>query len=297
MQASLDDLLFFVTLVEAGSLTKAADKLSIPKSKVSRHLTQLEQALGNPLLIRTTRKQHLTESGQLLYRAAKPHIDALHKVEEEVGALINEPKGQLNILLPLDFFNQIMSALVAEFALMYPNITLNCAHYSGPLPDEQQKFDITFVLHESPLPESNWIAKGLLSFPQSIYASERYDASHISSPEDLINENCILAHEQDQWLFRDGTRNNNKLQAVPVKARVVFTSPEMRRQATIRNIGLAKLPNYTCQLDCKMQKIKLTKQPVAQQLSVLYHSRSIPLKTRVFLDFFQNNLGRLELLA
>ncbi|AWB68155.1 LysR family transcriptional regulator [Saccharobesus litoralis] len=291
MQSSLDDLLFFVTLVEAGSLTKAAEKLNIPKSKVSRRLVQLENTIGSTLLIRTTRSQKLTESGELLFQASKPHIDALNNVEEQIGHLVNEPVGQLNILLPLEFFNQVMSGLVAEFALMYPKIRLNCAHYSDVFPVEHHNYDITFVLHESPLPESNWIAKTLLSFPQAIYASKDYDIAHIREPEDLVDESCILAHQQEQWLFRDG----NSLQAVPVHARVVFTSPEMRRQCTERNLGITKLPNYTCQLNCKMQKLQLTKQPVAQQLSVLYQSRDVPLKTRVFLDFFQNNVGRLEL--
>lgn len=291
MRSSLDDLLLFVTLVESGSLTKAAKQLKIPKSKVSRHLVQLEQSVGNPLLIRTTRTQRLTEAGELLYRASKPHIDALYFAEEEVGSFINEPKGELNILLPLEFFNQIMSALITEFALIYPKITLNCAHYSEPFPASHTSHDITFVLHESQLPASNGIAKTLLSFPQSVYASNQANISHLSEPEDLIDEACILSHEQEAWLFRQG----NKLQSVPVKARAIFSSPEMRRQATQRNLGLAKLPNYTCQLDCKMQRVNLSQPPVAQQLSVLYQSRSLPLKIRVFLDFFQDNIGRLEL--
>ncbi len=291
MKASLDDLLLFVTLVDEGSLTKAARKLQIPKSKVSRHLAQLEQSVGNSLLLRTTRKQSLTESGELLYQASKPHIDALYQVEEDVSGLINEPKGQLNILLPLEFFNQIMSTLISEFARIYPKITLNCAHYSGPMPGGSQQFDITFVLHESPLPESNWIAKTLLSFPQSIYASDQLDVSRIRTPQDLIKEDCILAHEHEQWLFRDG----DKIQSVPVAARAVFSSPEMRLRATQRNLGLSKLPNYTCQQDCQMQRLNLSSPPMAQQLSVLYQSRDIPLKTRVFLDFFQDNIGRLDI--
>lgn len=291
MRSSLDDLLLFVTLVESGSLTKAAAKLKIPKSKVSRHLVQLEESVGNPLLIRTTRSQRLTEAGELLYRTSKPHIEALNFAEEQVGSFINEPKGELNILLPLEFFNQIMSALITEFALIYPKITLNCAHYSEPFPKHNTAYDITFVLHESQLPASNGIAKTLLSFPQSIYASNQADISHLKEPEDLIDEPCIVSHEQESWLFRQGS----KLQSVPVTPRAIFSSPEMRRQATQRDLGLAKLPNYTCQSDCKMQRVNLSQPPVAQQLSVLYQSRSLPLKIRVFLDFFQNNIGRLEL--
>lgn len=291
MQTRLDDLLYFVTLVDEGSLSRAAIKLNVPKSRVSRHLVQLEASVGNTLLLRTTRQQKLTESGELLYRASKPHIDALSQVEEDVSSLVNAPKGQLNILLPLEFFNQIMSVLMAEFALIYPKIRLNCAHYSEPLPASNESFDITFVLHEGSLPASNWIAKSLLSFPQSIYAPPDFDTRGICDPEDLLDLDCVAAHEQESWYFRQG----QNLQVVPLRPRVVFSSPEMRRQAVQRGLGLAKLPNYTCSQACQMQKVLLSRAPVAQELSVLYQSRDIPLKTRVFLDFFQDNIGRLEI--
>ena len=290
MKTSLDDLSMFVCLVETGSFTRAAKQLNIAKSKLSRHLVQLEQSIGSQLLIRTTRKQQLTESGQLLYQASKAHIDALREVEEEVGSFINEPKGQLNILLPLEFFNQTISELLTDFAKRYPKINLICRHYSGALPESDLPYDLSFVLHEAGLPASNWIAKALLSFPQSIFAASDFINTAIISPNDLQGFPCILAEQQEQWLFRDG----GNVLAVAVQGRATFTSPSMRLQAVKQNLGVAKLPDYSCQGSCDLQRLRLTKQPVALQLSVLYQSRDIPIKTRVFLDFFQSQLGRLS---
>jgi DNA-binding transcriptional LysR family regulator len=290
MKTSLDDLSMFVCLVETGSFTRAAKQLNIPKSKLSRHLVQLEQSIGSQLLIRTTRKQQLTESGQLLYQASKSHIEALRGVEEEIGSFINEPKGQLNILLPLEFFNQIISELLTDFAKRYPKIILNCSHYSGALPESDLPYDLSFVLHESTLPASNWIAKTLLSFPQSIFAAADFVNTEVVEPNDLQKFPCILAEQQEQWLFRDGSNTRS----VAVQGRATFTSPTMRLQAVKQNLGVAKLPDYSCQATCDLQRLKLTKQPVALQLSVLYQSRDIPVKTRVFLDFFQSQLGRLS---
>jgi len=290
LKANLDDLYMFVVLVESGSFTLAAKKLNMPKSKLSRHLVQLEKSLATQLLIRTTRSQEFTQSGQLLYQKCKPHIEALSKVEEEVGSFISEPKGQLNILLPLEFFNRIISELITDFAKQYPKISLTCSHYSGAMPEINHSIDLTFVLHETPLTTSTWIGKTLLSFPQSLFSSIDYDCSKLSKPENLTGESCILANPREQWLFRDKER----LQAVPIDGRIVLPSPEMRLEAMQRGLGIVKLPDYTCQSNTKIKKIKLTKDPVAQQLSVLYQSRSIPLKTRAFLDFFQNNIGRLS---
>lgn len=290
MKASLDDLSMFVCLVEAGSFTDAAKQLYIAKSKLSRHLVQLEKSIGSQLLIRTTRKQQLTESGQLLYQASKAHIDALRSVEEEIGSFINEPKGQLKILLPLEFFNQVISELLTDFAKRYPQIRLNCSHYSGPFPDTDLRHDLTFVLHESALPSSNWVAKTLLSFPQSIFASAEFENTDVIGLSDLSQLPCVLAEDQEQWLFREG---KNTL-SLAVEGRASFSSASMRLQAVQQNLGIAKLPDYTCQNIQNLQRLKVTNQPVALQLSVLYQSRDIPIKTRVFLDFFQNKLGLLS---
>ena len=186
--SNLDDLHLFVCLVEAGSFTLAAKELGIAKSKLSRRLVSLEEKLGCELLLRTTRKQELTDSGRLLFCASKEHIDALAKVEEELSSSLNQPQGKLNILLPLEFFNKIISTLIVDFLKRYPKIHLHCQHYSGSVPEFDPKFDLCFVLHEQALPTTNWIAKELLSFPQSIYLSSTLSSEAESK---LLQEKLI----------------------------------------------------------------------------------------------------------
>ncbi len=290
--ANLDDLFLFVTLVEAGSFTDAAKKISIPKSTLSRRFGLLEQKIGSELLIRTTRNQTLTESGRLLYCASKEHVEALSKIKEEVGSLIHQPQGQLNILLPLEFFNRIISVLIADFVLLYPKIHINCQHYSGEVPEFDPHYDLCFVLHEQLLPASNWVAKTLLSFSQSIFAAKNMDLSSISTAGELVKHDCILAQQNQPWLFRD----EEKVQAVYVKGQVTLSSPEMRQQAAEQGLGLCKLPDYVLQQGNQqslLTRLDLDKKPIAQQLSVLYQSRNIPVKTRTFLDYFQSNISRL----
>lgn len=298
--SNLDDLHLFVSLVEAGSFTLAAKELGIAKSKLSRRLVMLEQKLGCELLLRTTRKQALTESGRLLYCASKEHIDALAKVEEELASSLNQPQGKLNILLPLEFFNKIVSTLIADFLYSYPKISLNCQHYSGPVPEFDPKFDLCFVLHEQELPPTNWIAKELLSFSQSIYISptmatepvQKLIKQQVIRPEELALYDCILAEENQPWHFR----NNNKIEQVNISGKVVLSSPEMRLQAASRGLGLCKLPDYVLNNSGQaqfLQRLELSQESVAQRLSVLYQSRNIASKTRTFLDYFQSNAGQL----
>ena len=304
MNSNLEDLYIFSEVVEAGSLTAAALKLNIPKSKISRRLASLEVQIGSSLLTRTTRKQRLTESGTLLYQRSVEHLKALALVEEEVGSLISKPRGLLRVLLPSEFLSRLISEIIAEFSLLYPDITLCCSHYPGALPELSENFDLTFVLHEHDLPDSSWIARSLMSIPQSIYVSNAYCFNHTKArvcaesvgqsldPEILGEECCVLNTGEQQWLFRD----HQKIQSVPVKGRVHLSSPEMRIEAAVRGLGLLKLPNYQCETEVQrgaLKELKLTAPPLAQELSVLYQSRTLPVKVRVFLDYFQSHIGRL----
>lgn len=291
---SLDNLSFFLTIVESGSLTAAAQILNLPKSKLSRRLALLESEIGSQLLVRTTRSQQLTETGEQLFRACKPHIEALMTAEASISDFISLPKGKLKILLPLEFFNQVMAELITEFALLYPDISVHCQHYSQETPEHDLTFDLIFVLHEQSLPSSNWIAKTLLSFPQAIYAAQQRKFPKQISPQQLIDSDCILSQENQLWFFR-GSKNT---MAIAPKTFMMLSSPEMRLAAVKRNLGLAKLPEYLVNGDRENHLVKrllLENPPVAQQLSVLYQSRSIAKKTRVFLDFFQSNIGCLKL--
>jgi DNA-binding transcriptional LysR family regulator len=285
---NLDDLTFFSTIIDTGSLTLASQKMGVPKSKLSRRLANLESDLGYQLLVRTTRKQELTESGLLLYRSCKPHLEALNNVENELHELNTAPKGTLNVLLPIEFFNQVISTIVTNYAKQYPDVMVHCSHYSSVLPEESYHYDLIFVLHESDLANSNWIGKQLLSFPQSIYSGLDYPVAHLKHPENLEHEQCITSDVKAQWLFRD----KQKIQLISVQEKMVLSSPQMRLQATSEHLGVAKLPDYLCQSNVK--RIQLSKDPVALKLTVLYQSRSIAFKTRKFLEYFQSNIGCLN---
>jgi len=285
----LDNYLIFISIVECGSLTAAAERLAIPKSKLSRKLALLEKRLNCQLLIRTTRRQHLTDTGLALYQSVKPHIEALVGVEEMINSINVEPKGKLNILLPLEFFNQVIGSLITKFAVQYPDIVITCQHYSEQYPEFDHQFDLVFVLHENTLPTSNWIGRTLLSFPQAIYAGNNLH-SYSTNVSDLESEFAIVANENEQWYFR--LDDSSKI--ITPKIGMVLSSPEMRVSAAQRNIGLVKLPNYIGDNSAGLITIPLPHQVVAQQLTLLYQSRNVPAKTRIFLDYFQSHIGSLS---
>lgn len=293
----LNNLAIFVSVVENGSLTKAAEKLRMPKSKVSRRLSQFERDQAAPLLIRSTRKIQLTEVGKLLFERSQPLIQELFALEEAVTGHQLKPKGRLSIKIPIDFFPNQFTNICAEFMEINPQVTLNIDHFIGDFSRESNGegglSDISFALHHRQLPDSDLNAKPLMSLSQSLYgASYKYAANYLLS-HDLSAQNCILAPEETVWYFQ----NIREQHAARVTGRLKVPNQKMMIEACTAGLGIAKLTDVD--VESLVRKGALTRlntqTPVAAQtLTLLFRNRYLPLKARLFIDFFQSNIGRLS---
>src|SRR5688572_20513393 len=93
----LNSAMFFVKVVVAGSFTKAAEMLNVPKSTVSDKVAQLESELGVTLLSRTTRSLRLTDVGEAFFRRAELGVSEIHAAAEEAMLAQKSPRGTLRI--------------------------------------------------------------------------------------------------------------------------------------------------------------------------------------------------------
>ncbi|MBB2701473.1 UNVERIFIED_ORG: hypothetical protein GGI66_006193 [Rhizobium esperanzae] len=108
----LASLTVFVKAVELGSISAAAQKLNLSSQLAGKHLRALEHSLGIKLLNRTTRRQHLTESGQLFYERAKNILAELEAAESLMAETRSVPRGRLRISAPI--IPEIQSATYGE---------------------------------------------------------------------------------------------------------------------------------------------------------------------------------------
>ncbi|MEY4909527.1 MAG: hypothetical protein RL260_3245, partial [Pseudomonadota bacterium] len=95
-----NDLLIFARVAELGSFSRAADQLGLPKSTVSRRLAGLEQRVGERLLLRTTRRQTLTEFGTQLLEHAQQVAAEVAAVTALSAHRQAEPSGRLRVSMP-----------------------------------------------------------------------------------------------------------------------------------------------------------------------------------------------------
>ncbi|MEM6576501.1 MAG: LysR family transcriptional regulator [Pseudomonadota bacterium] len=201
-----DDLEAFVAVVEAGSITQAADRLGIAKSAVSRRLTGLEQRLGAELIRRTTRRLNLTDTGQGFYDQAARILADLDEAESAVAQSQGELRGRLKVALPLSFGLRHMAEPIGEFARLHPKVSFDLDLNDRRVDLLEEGADL--ALRISHLEDSSMIARRLFDARTVIVASPSYLAERgvPTSPEELISHQCIvysnLAHP-NRWKCRD----------------------------------------------------------------------------------------------
>ena len=121
----LNDLYLFNKVVSLNGFTAAAKALGIPKSKISRRLTNLEDALGVRLLQRNSRSIGLTDAGAQLYEFSQQIVLNAEEGEAAVRDSIGEPNGSVRVSVPDEITRAVLSKIIPKFLSMNPKVTLN----------------------------------------------------------------------------------------------------------------------------------------------------------------------------
>ncbi|MYM36403.1 LysR family transcriptional regulator [Duganella sp. FT94W] len=182
---NLNRLATFVAVVEAGSLTAAADRLGLAKSMVSKHMQMLEQEIGVGLLLRSTRKLSLTEAGRAFYAASKQLLKAAELAVEQARSGSESPQGTLRVACPIDYGLIVVSPLLAQLRARYPalKIDLTCGDHIIDLIAEG--IDVTVRLGK--LADSGLMATRVDQLVRWLVASPAFIARHgmPRTPQDL----------------------------------------------------------------------------------------------------------------
>jgi LysR family transcriptional regulator for bpeEF and oprC len=153
----LNQMSVFIKVVQEGSFTGAAKALGVPKSRVSRMITDLESKLSVRLLERTTREVHTTDIGLQYYQQFKPLFEEINDIHCRISDHQSEVSGLLRIAAPVSFAVDILGKWMAEFRHKYPKVNLEMV-YSDHEPNlVRDGFDIAFAFGQ--LEDSSLIAR------------------------------------------------------------------------------------------------------------------------------------------
>lgn len=232
----------FVRVVEQQSFTGAAKSLNLPKSSVSRRVTELEEELGVQLLHRTTRKLALTEAGRSYYEQAERALSELNAAAETAAGMDTEARGIVRVTAPVDIGVMGLADIVAEFLREYPEIHVELSVSSRVVDLVDEGFDIGVRAGKSR--DASLVARRVGNAALGLYASPEYlkTRGRPKTLDDLARHDCVLfraQHGKAVWKL-DGP--DGEASSVEVSGRLNVDEMLFVRQAIGVGLGIGLLP-------------------------------------------------------
>ena len=295
MKARSDELQIFVSVIECGSISAAAEQVGQTPSAVSRTLSRLEAKLDTTLINRTTRRMDLTEEGKYFFERSKLILAQMDELEEHLSSRQQKPAGRLRINAAVPFMLHGIVPYIAEFRRLYPDIQLELNSDDLIIDLLEQSTDIAIRI--GALADSTLHARALGSTPLHILASPAY-LQQRGTPAtvaelrghtllgfthtDSLNHWPLRHGEGDRWLVEPG---------------VAASSGETLRQLALEGQGICCLSNFMTHADIDAGRLVPLleafnsgyRQPIH---AVFYRNSQLALRIQCFLDFIQAKLAR-----
>jgi DNA-binding transcriptional LysR family regulator len=278
-----------VTAVDRGSLSAAARELKIPVSTLTRKVADLEELLGTRLLIRTTRKLTLTDSGMAYVAAARRILDLVREQEHEATGEFASARGELVVTAPVQLGRLHVLPVINRFLAQYPDITVRLLLSDRNIDLIDSHADLAVRIGE--LPDSNMIATRIGSLRAIVCASPTFfaDQPPPSEPDELVKFSCVVFNSPylSPWRFR--LPSTHKTYTLEVKPRLEVTSPDAAVSAAADGAGITYVFEHDAdealrhgRLDILLPKFEIDPAPV----HLVHVSRNLmAMKLRHFIDF------------
>ncbi|WP_206245345.1 LysR family transcriptional regulator [Novosphingobium terrae] len=279
----------FVDVVATGSLAAAAERRGLSPSMVGKHLRALEDRLQLRLLERTTRRQKLTEAGELFLERCREILRQVDAAQDDAIGLRGAASGLLRVSAPTSFGVTRLAPAMAAFRKAHPGVEIELALTDAPVDPGGDNVDVAFRI--GPLADSGLVARPLMPFYRMIVcAAPDYLARHgvPQRPEDLSAHDCLghtrwgLRHD---WRFLDGERDI----LVPIHYSLRIDSGLALREAAIAGAGIILQP-YALVGEAlakgQLQQVLTACEARGRELFLVYpRDRAAPAKLRAFIAF------------
>ncbi|GEO01509.1 LysR family transcriptional regulator [Novosphingobium sediminis] len=274
--------------VDGGSLSAASRALNTPLPTISRRVSDLEAHLGAQLLVRTSRKLILTESGEAFVAATRRVLDDLADAERAASGEYRVPRGELMVTAPIMFGKLHVAPVVHAFLNAYPDVTVRLVLSDSTIDLVEAHVDVAVRIGQ--LPDSDLVARKVGDIRWTVCASPEYLARRgpITEPEELERHDCVAfegLHSTRTW--RIG--NAALARSVEITPRFSVNTADAIIDAAAAGVGVARIMSYQAAAAVEDGRLvplftELGCEPVPVHL-VHRRQRSQPLKLKAFLDF------------
>lgn len=242
--SELDEMRVFVNLVEAQSSTKAAERMGLAVSAISRRMKELESRLGVNLVQRTTRRMNLTDDGRFFYARCKQILEDMHEAEIQVSRAAQTLKGTIRISTPLSFGIAHIAPAIADFMQQHEEVDINLDMTDRKVDMVEEGFDLTIRVGE--LQDSSLMARKLAMVHHVVCCSPAFIEQYgpINSPDDLHDKPALCyanLKQPERWRYVD---ERGEQQMVKVRPRLLSTNGDALREAAVAGLGVLCEPSF-----------------------------------------------------
>jgi DNA-binding transcriptional LysR family regulator len=284
----LNEMLVFARVAQTGSFTAAAADLGMPKSTVSRKVTELEARLKARLLSRTTRKVSLTDVGRTYYDYCARIAGEIEDAERAVGNLQEVPRGVLRLTTGPNV--AFLGPILNDYLRRYPEVRVEVFCTGRTVDLIEERFDL--AIRAGRLSDSTLVARNLGKVRWFLVGTPAYLKKHgrPQSTDELKLHDCITFGTAPGGgtlrLERAG-----KTAHVEPPARLIVNDFDLVHAAAVAGLGLALLPAYLCVDDIRAKRFERVLpdwEAPAAPIHVVYPSaRHISPKVKTFVDHLQ----------
>ncbi len=278
----------FVKIVEAGTISRAAEQLGLAKSAVSRRLSDLERRLGVQLMSRTTRTSSLTDAGRTYYKRSGEILDELAELDAEISSNKGSLEGVLNIAAPFSFGLRHLASAIDEFTGIHDKLVINLNFSDRQIDLVEEGFDLAIRIAD--LKDSSLVARKIAPVRLLLCASPDYLEKH-GTPRHLHD---LKQHTGLYYTYAPGTswkliNRNGREEAIKVPVKMIANNGDFLQDMAIAGHGLAVLPSFIAAENIRAGKLVTLLNdysfPLLNAFLVYPQTRHLPKRVRTFIDF------------
>lgn len=285
----LDTIHVFVSVVDKGNFTRAAEAQGTTASYVSKAMSSLERRLSCKLFQRSTRHIQMTQAGEVFYDHAVGLIERFSIAENAVHDLVDKPQGRLRISGPSSLGSFLDGGgVVHSFLQKYPQIEVDLELDNRKIDMVLDGFDLCLRVAIA-LPDSSLVARPINTFKMIICCAPDY-IDQYGKPRrvsDLINHNCLIfkpATFNNTWMLK----KDGKTVVIPVRGNLSSNNVDVIKNSAVSGAGVTVLPeNYIVDELKSGQLLRLFPSYGSRELTLyaVYPDRQwIPKKTSLFIE-------------
>ena len=288
MLDNLSAMASFARVVDEGSFSRAAIRLGLSKSAVSKQVARLEDRLGTRLLNRSTRRLALTEAGARLYERCQRIIAEAEAAEHEAGSMQTDPSGLLRVTTGVSFGQLHLAQHLPALMERYPGLSVELVLNDRIVDMVEEGYDVALRIAE--LADSPLIARRLAPVRRILAASPAYleRRGTPATPGDLQDHSCLgysLSTGGTVWTL-DGADGVYQHRYHP---RMIANNGDSLSRMAAAGLGIVHMPTFIlCPYlrEGTLVQVLPDHEPRAVALYAVYPpGRPLAAKVRAFIDF------------